>query len=99
MTGSIEELRERVRSYFDGINPPFDELPKHRIVRETCEAARRHGIDVAELDAWARTLGQPSVAVCRAKDLDAVQKRWNLPGGVGRWRRRLERDTARLEGS
>jgi len=88
----LVEIEERLHGYFTGAPVPAWENPKHRIVRETCEVAIAHGVTEDELRAWAlHQQGEPTVAVCRANALRALQTRLKMPGGVARFRKRLAR--------
>lgn len=92
MSDLLREIQARVHGYWHDAPIPADELPKHRLVRETCELAKATGLTEAEIETWAITRqGVPTVAVVSADALRALQTRLNRPGGVGRFRARLER--------
>ncbi len=93
MTDLLQELRERVHGYWTDAPVPENENPKHRIVRETCELAREKGLTEQDIEDWAQLQQwQPTVAVVNATQLLELQTRLNRPGGVLRFRARLERN-------
>lgn len=92
MSDILNEIRERVHGYWTGAPVPADELPKHRMVRETVELAREHGLTEKELDEWALLQrGEPSIAVVNASALQEIQAKLRRPGGALRFRARLIR--------
>lgn len=92
MSDVLAEIQDRVHGYFTGAPVPDDENPKHQIVRETCELAQSLGVTEAEINEWAqRQQGEPTVAVVSAAALLELQVRLRKPGGVDRFRKRLER--------
>jgi hypothetical protein len=93
MTDILEEIRERVHGYWIGAAVPADELPKHRLVRETVELAKEKGLTEEELDEWALLQrGEPSVAVTNAGALQELQAKLRRPGGALRFRARILRE-------
>lgn len=98
MSNVLREIEERVHGYWIGAPVPDNELPKHTIVRETCELAKELGLTEAEIDEWARyQQGEPSVAVVGVTALQELVTRLRRPGGASRFRRRLERDRKQQE--
>lgn len=92
MSDLLRDIQDRVHGYWAGAPVLDDENAKHALVRVTCETAKAHGIVEAELDEWAeRQQGQPTVGVVSADALVALCQRLDRPGGVVRFRARLER--------
>jgi len=92
MSDVLREIQERVSGYWTDAPVLEDENPKHGLVRMTCELAKSHGLTEAELDEWAaHQQGEPTVGVVSASALVDLCHRLNRPGGVLRFRARLER--------
>jgi hypothetical protein len=92
----LDQIRERVHGYWTGALAPANELPKHKLVRETVELAKEKGLTEQELDEWALyQQGESTVAVTSARALQELQAKLKRPGGALRFRTRLERDRKR----
>lgn len=93
MSDLLSEIRARVHGCWTGASVPENENPKHRLIRETCELAQAKGLTEAELNEWALyQQGEPNVAVVNANALQALRSRLNHPGGILRFKARLERE-------
>lgn len=98
MSDVLREIQERVHRYWTGAPVPDNELPKHTIVRVTCEIAKDLGLSEAEIEEWALyQQGEPSVGVVSVAAMDQLVTRLRRPGGARRFRKRLERDRIRRE--
>ncbi len=98
MSALLQEIEARVHGYWTGAPVPDNELPKHTVVRQTCEIANEMGLTEPELTEWARyQQGEPSVAVVSVAALEQLVARLRRPGGVRRFRKRLERERNRRE--
>ena len=93
MSNVLQEIRERVHGYWTDAPILENENSKHRLVRETCELAKAHGLTEAELDEWAQyQQGEPTVGVVASQALLELQARLRRPFGADRFRRRLARE-------
>lgn len=98
MSDRLREIQQQVHGYWVGAPIPDNEFPKQTVVRETCKLAKELGITELEIEEWARyQQGEPTVGVVSMAALQGLMTRLRRPGGVSRFRRRLERERKRRE--
>jgi hypothetical protein len=72
--------------------------PQERAHADVLHAAVANGVTTAELDEWARYQhNRPGIGALSEPTLRALLDRWAKPGGVERWRQRLQRERAKRD--